>query len=45
MESRFQRGCGKEYEPLIASRATQLVQTLEKQRGEVVIGRFFNYFT
>ncbi|KAH9888087.1 high nitrogen upregulated cytochrome P450 monooxygenase 2 [Cubamyces lactineus] len=41
----FSAAAVKEYEPLIASRATQLVQTLEKQSGEVVIGRFFNYFT
>ena len=41
----FSAAAIKEYEALIASRATQLIQVLEKQTGEVVIGRFFNYFT
>ncbi|KAI0641498.1 high nitrogen upregulated cytochrome P450 monooxygenase 2 [Trametes meyenii] len=35
----------KEYEPLIASRVSQLVQVLERQVGEFDIGRFMNYFT
>ena len=41
----FSAAAIKEYEPLIANRATQLIQVLEKQSGEVIIGRFFNYFT
>ncbi|KAI0659811.1 high nitrogen upregulated cytochrome P450 monooxygenase 2 [Cubamyces menziesii] len=41
----FSAAAIKEYETLIASRATQLIQVLEMQNGEVVIGRFFNYFT
>ena len=41
----FSAAAIKEYETLIANRATQLIQVLEKQNGEVVIGRFFNYFT
>ncbi|KAI9068088.1 high nitrogen upregulated cytochrome P450 monooxygenase 2 [Trametes sanguinea] len=35
----------KEYEPLIANRVTQLVRVLSDRRGEIDIGRFFNYFS
>ncbi|KAJ2984860.1 hypothetical protein NUW54_g10352 [Trametes sanguinea] len=34
----------KEYEPMIAHRVNQLVHVLEKQPGEVIMGKFFNYF-
>ncbi|OSD05151.1 high nitrogen upregulated cytochrome P450 monooxygenase 2, partial [Trametes coccinea BRFM310] len=34
----------KEYEPMVARRADQLVQVLEKQEKEVMLGKFFNYF-
>ncbi len=35
----------KEYEHLIANRVRQLVGRLEEQKGEVVIGNWFGYFT
>ncbi|KAI0331729.1 high nitrogen upregulated cytochrome P450 monooxygenase 2 [Cubamyces sp. BRFM 1775] len=35
----------KEYEPLVAKRAHQLVQALERQKGEVDIGNWANYFS
>ncbi|CDO71116.1 hypothetical protein BN946_scf184844.g120 [Trametes cinnabarina] len=34
----------KEYAPMIANRASQLIRVLEKQCGEIIIGDFFNYF-
>ncbi|KAI9068086.1 high nitrogen upregulated cytochrome P450 monooxygenase 2 [Trametes sanguinea] len=34
----------KEYEPMIAHRVNQLVHVLAKQPGEVIMGKFFNYF-
>lgn len=34
----------KEYEPMVASRALQLVQALQSQQGEVDIGKWINYF-
>ncbi|CDO71117.1 hypothetical protein BN946_scf184844.g121 [Trametes cinnabarina] len=34
----------KAYEPMVANRANQLMQVLREQRGEVPIGKFFNYF-
>ena len=34
----------REYEDTIAFRARGLVDALERQKGEVVLGRFFNYF-
>ncbi len=33
----------KEYEPMVASRALQLVQVLQSQKGEVDIGKWVNY--
>ncbi|KAL1948749.1 hypothetical protein VTO73DRAFT_10555 [Trametes versicolor] len=35
----------KEYEPMVASRALQLVQALQSQQGEVDIGKWINYFS
>lgn len=34
----------KEYEPMVASRALQLVQALQSQPGEIDIGKWINYF-
>ncbi|CDO69439.1 hypothetical protein BN946_scf184791.g34 [Trametes cinnabarina] len=34
----------KEYEPTVAQRVHQLVQVLQAQEKEVIIGKFFNYF-
>ncbi|KAL7277160.1 hypothetical protein ACG7TL_009006 [Trametes sanguinea] len=41
----FSAAALKEYEPLIANRVTQLVRVLSDQRGEIDVGRFFNYFS
>ncbi|CDO71119.1 hypothetical protein BN946_scf184844.g123 [Trametes cinnabarina] len=41
----FKAAALKEYEPLIATRASQLIRVLANQHGEIDIGRFFNYFT
>ncbi|KAI0761271.1 high nitrogen upregulated cytochrome P450 monooxygenase 2 [Trametes elegans] len=40
----FSAAALKEYEPLIANRAAQLVRVLERQRGATDIARFMNYF-
>ncbi|KAJ2992866.1 hypothetical protein NUW54_g7834 [Trametes sanguinea] len=40
----FSASALREYEPTIARRANQLIQVLEKQEQEVMIGKFFNYF-
>ena len=34
----------RDYEPTIAARARVLVDTLRRQKGEIVLGRFFNFF-
>ncbi|KAI0667289.1 high nitrogen upregulated cytochrome P450 monooxygenase 2 [Trametes maxima] len=35
----------KEYEPLVAVRASQLVQALERQQGEIDVGKWVNFFS
>ncbi|KAI0641322.1 high nitrogen upregulated cytochrome P450 monooxygenase 2 [Trametes meyenii] len=35
----------KEYEPLVAARASQLVQALEHQQGEIDMGKWVNFFS
>ncbi|KAI0628638.1 high nitrogen upregulated cytochrome P450 monooxygenase 2 [Trametes polyzona] len=41
----FSASAMKEYEPMVAARAMQLVQALLRQEGEVNIGIFVNYFS
>ncbi|KAI0632330.1 high nitrogen upregulated cytochrome P450 monooxygenase 2 [Trametes polyzona] len=41
----FSAAALKEYEPQVASRANQLVETLERQKGEISLGEYINYFT
>ncbi|KAI0822334.1 high nitrogen upregulated cytochrome P450 monooxygenase 2 [Trametes gibbosa] len=41
----FNAAALKEYEPQVSNRANQLVETLERQKGEISLGEFINYFT
>ncbi|CDO71115.1 hypothetical protein BN946_scf184844.g119 [Trametes cinnabarina] len=40
----FSASALKEYEPAIARRASQLVNVLEKQEKEVIVGKYLNFF-
>lgn len=40
----FSAAALKEYEPRVSNRANQLIEVLERQKGEVSLGVYINYF-
>nr|BED42935.1 cytochrome P450 monooxygenase [Trametes versicolor] len=40
----FSAAALKEYEPRVSNRANQLIEVLERQKGEVTLGVYINYF-